>query len=142
MSRPGPRAAIWFRGLIVPLALAVMLMHTVIAGPATASSHPDAHFDPAGHHSPSTGSAMTPAAVMGEHPAMSGEDCGDHDHACVFTRAAGIDIPPVVLVLLIWAFLSLSVAGLYRPARRGIVVLGRPPPWAIRTHLQLQVVRC
>ncbi|WYY05288.1 hypothetical protein RVF83_04090 [Gordonia rubripertincta] len=120
-----------------------MLMHTVIAGPGVAPAHPDADADPghAGHHA--VGDAqMVPAAVMGEPPSMSGDDCGDHDHACVFTRAAGIDIPPVVLVLLVWAFLSLSVAGLYRPARRGIVVLGRPPPWAIRDHLQLQVIRC
>ncbi|MHC3003151.1 hypothetical protein [Gordonia sp. GN26] len=141
MSRPAPRTAIRFRGLILPLALAVMLMHTVIAGPGTAPGHSDAHPGHAGHHAVGD-TQMAPAAVMGEPPSMSGDDCGDHDHACVFTRAAGVDIPPVALVLLVWAFLSLSVAGLCRPARRGVAVLGRPPPWAIRNHLQLQVIRC
>ncbi|MCK8614881.1 hypothetical protein [Gordonia sp. C13] len=141
MSRPAPRTATCFRGLILPLALAVILMHTVIAGPGTAPGQPGADPGHAGHHA--VGHAqMAPAAVMGEPPSMSGDDCGDHDHACVFTRAAGVDIPPVVLVLLVWAFLSLSVAGLYLPARRGASVLGRPPPWAIRNHLQLQVIRC
>ncbi|MDS1114168.1 hypothetical protein RD149_10330 [Gordonia westfalica] len=131
-----------YRGLILPLVLAVMLMHTVIAGPAATDGGPGSH-SPAGHQAAATSHpGMTPAAMIGEAPSMSGADCGDHDHGCVFIRAADLDLPAAALVLLAWAFLSLSAAALYRRARRRVVVLGRPPPWAIHSHLQLQVIRC
>ncbi|ATD72490.1 MULTISPECIES: hypothetical protein [Gordonia] len=149
MTRHRARTVRRYRGLILPLALAVMLMHTVVAGPAEAESRAGAEgragsHSHAGHQTAAASSepGMTHAAVMGEAPSMSGADCGDHDHGCVFTRAADIDLPTAALVLLVWAFLSLSAAARYRPARRGVVVLGRPPPWAIRSHLQLQVIRC
>lgn len=143
MTRHRARTVRRYRGLILPLALAVMLMHTVVAGPAGAERSAGSHSH-AGHQTAAASSepGMTHAAVMGEAPSMSGADCGDHDHGCVFTRAADIDLPTAALVLLVWAFLSLSAAARYRPARRGVVVLGRPPPWAIRSHLQLQVIRC
>lgn len=75
-------------------------------------------------------------------PTMTGTmDCGPHQHACVFVRD---DLPPliplIVVILLVWGFPEprLLPAWVVGSVRR----LGRPPPWAMPTHLSLSVIRC
>ncbi|MFE0751611.1 hypothetical protein [Gordonia sp. NPDC058843] len=137
------------RGLVLVLALAVMLMHTVVSGhagsPASVASRPghsqagspggDGGMSHHGGHS-----ALTAATLMSAPEMSAADDCGEHMHDCVFTRAAGVDLPVVVLVLLVWA---LAVLPRVTDTVRGrTTILGRPPPWAIPSHLQLQVIRC
>ncbi|AFR50891.1 hypothetical protein [Gordonia sp. KTR9] len=143
------------RGLVLVLALAVMLMHTVVSGH---SGSPASSASAAGHsqagpsggdsgmshhagHSAHSGSSTMSAAPELTGPEMTDtDDCGEHSHDCVFIRAAGVDLPAVVLVLLVWSLAALPrIADI---ARRRTTVLGRPPPWAIYSHLQLQVIRC
>lgn len=161
------------RWLVVLLALAVMLMHTVVSGHAGSSAtgagseasganhtsaasqagHAEAQHSRAGHsqtgHSGGDGgmsshadhSALSASPTVASAPEMAGaDDCGEHSHDCVFTRAAGVDLPAVVLVLLFWSLAALP--RIVDTARRRTTVLGRPPPWAMYSHLQLQVIRC
>ena len=131
------------------LALAVMLMHTVVSGHAgTPAGHSQSGHGGSGqsgapgemaHHGDH--SALTASATMTSAPEMTGtDDCGEHSHDCVFTRAAGIDLPAVVLVLLLWS--SAALPRIVDTVRARTTILGRPPPWAVYSHLQLQVIRC
>ncbi|WP_439030465.1 hypothetical protein [Gordonia terrae] len=150
MSRrrhPGHRVVVRRRGLVFVLVLAVMLMHTVVSGHAGAPAAATAGHEMPGHsagHPESHGvddAAMVASPVMVSAPEMTAsEDCGDHVHDCVFTRAADVDLPAVVLVLLVWALAVLP--RVTDTVRHRTTVLGRPPPWAIPSHLQLQVIRC
>ncbi|UCZ87913.1 hypothetical protein [Gordonia sp. WA4-43] len=133
--RTGRGAVVRRRALVLLLALAVMLMHTVVSG----------HGGPSGgesgmsHHAEH--SALTASSTMTSAPEMTGtDDCGEHSHDCVFIRAAGVDLPAVVLVLLLWSLAALP--RIVDTARRRTTILGRPPPWAMYSHLQLQVIRC
>ena len=124
------------------LALAVMLMHTVVSGhpgAGSAASGPEEHDSGMSHHADH--SALTASSTMIAAPEMAGtDDCGEHSHDCVFIRASGVDLPAVVLVLLVWSLAVLP--RIADTARRRTTVLGRPPPWAVYSHLQLQVIRC
>ncbi|MEO9326360.1 hypothetical protein [Gordonia aurantiaca] len=141
--------------LVFLLALAVMLMHTVIAGPAGTSSDGAVHHVPVHDEEPAAPSGTggtpqvshalsataAPPVMTADAPVMTGDDdCGDHIHGCVFIRVAETDRPAAVLVLLVWVFPSVPLVP--RRTHHVVVRLGRPPPWAVHTHLQLQVIRC
>lgn len=115
-------------GLLVP---AVVAMHALL-GPV----HPRvAHPMPPAH----TGMQMTASTDDAAHMS-SGDHCAVLGHHCVSLRA--IDFPaiePAVLPLLVFAILLFAMAALVSP---GVRTLGRPPPWAIRDHLRLGVIRC
>ncbi|OUC80073.1 hypothetical protein [Gordonia lacunae] len=150
----GRGAVVRRRGFVLVLALAVMLMHTVVsghpgagsaasgpshAGAGSAASGPEEHDSGMSHHADH--SALTASSTMIAAPEMAGtDDCGEHSHDCVFIRASGVDLPAVVLVLLVWSLAVLP--RIADTARRRTTVLGRPPPWAVYSHLQLQVIRC
>ncbi|MET4166593.1 MULTISPECIES: hypothetical protein [Gordonia] len=140
----GRGAEVRRRGFILALAVAVMLMHTVVsghpgAGAGSEASEPGRSDRGMSHHADH--SAFTSSSTMTAAPEMTGtDDCGEHSHDCVFIRASGVDLPAVVLVLLVWSLAVLP--RISDTARRRTTVLGRPPPWAVYSHLQLQVIRC
>lgn len=106
-------------------------MHALI-GPV----HPWApHVMPPTH----TGMQMT-ASSDNASQMSSGDHCAVLGHHCVSLRA--IDFPavePAILPILLFAMLLFAMAALVSP---GVRTLGRPPPWAIRDHLCLGVIRC
>ncbi|OCH81720.1 hypothetical protein [Gordonia sp. UCD-TK1] len=146
--RTGRGGVVRRRALVLLLALAVMLMHTVVSGhggpsgggAGSGASGPELHGESGmSHHAEH--SALTASSTMTSAPEMTGtDDCGEHSHDCVFIRAAGVDLPAVVLVLLLWSLAALP--RIVDTARRRTTILGRPPPWAMYSHLQLQVIRC
>lgn len=116
----------WLRVCVVGLlAIAVLLMHSLVAGAPREA-----------HHSSAT---MTNAADP-EVSHMS--DAGDCvlGHHCVFVRADDAPLPPVILLVLVWGFAAPPALMGIAPALLGH--LGRPPPWAQPTHLSLSVIRC
>lgn len=140
-------------GLVV---FGVMTMHTVTAGSPHAQSTagtPDAgaqssmsHAAMAGGAGAATGAphgtatAMSTAAPDRPDTQASGDHCEMMGHACEFIRA---DNPPpalAVLLVLAWGFVAAPVL----TGRWAAVVRrpGRPPPWAMPTHLELSVIRC
>ncbi|GAC70618.1 hypothetical protein [Gordonia soli] len=70
----------------------------------------------------------------------SAHDCGVHQHGCVFARSGAPEIPLIIAILFWWGFPMVRAALGARPA--GLFRLGRPPPWAVFSHLRLQVIRC
>ncbi|QTI70070.1 DUF6153 family protein [Gordonia polyisoprenivorans] len=121
------------------LAIAVLLMHSLVAGTpreAHAATHHSAEHYGTEHHSAAT---MTDAADP-EVSHMS--DAGDCvlGHHCVFVRADDAPLPPIILLVLVWGFAALPALVGIAPALLGH--LGRPPPWAQPTHLSLSVIRC
>ena len=125
----------WLRVCVVGLlAIAVLLMHSLVAG-APREAHAAPHQSTE-HHSIAT---MTNAADP-EVSHMS--DAGDCvlGHHCVFVRADDAPLPPVILLMLVWGFAALPALMGIAPALLGH--LGRPPPWAQPTHLSLSVIRC
>ncbi|ACY23556.1 hypothetical protein Gbro_4416 [Gordonia bronchialis DSM 43247] len=140
----------WGIALLVAIVVAVPLMHIVVAacGPATATS---SATSASGHHStpvapethsphPATAPVIMPGTDQSGASMGPGDDCDAHTHGCAFLRGADVDPPPIIMVALIWGFLVLAGTVLRGfPVR---TVLGRPPPWAMRSHLELQVIRC
>lgn len=145
--------------VLIALVVAIPLMHVVVAvcadhgrgSHAVSPTHVDhtAHAQTPNTQTPNTPAPHTPtpgvptltAVVSSADDSMGpGDHCDAHGHPCSFVRADDADPPVVVLVLLVWAFLL--AAGLCRRGFPAVHVLGRPPPWAIRTHLELQVIRC
>ncbi|MGC5256028.1 hypothetical protein ACPXCG_06710 [Gordonia sp. DT218] len=124
-------------GLLLTIAMAILIMHTVVAQCASGGGHHEASA--ADRPQPSTVMQSAQHEVLDE-TSMSGTDCGLHQHACVFIRAADPDVIVLAVLVLAWGFpippLLRSVRGRRRPRP------GRPPPWAMPTHLQLQVIRC
>ncbi|MDL9935124.1 hypothetical protein QSJ18_00025 [Gordonia sp. ABSL1-1] len=72
---------------------------------------------------------------------MTADDgCAGHLHDCTYLRADDADPPHPALVPLVWGFAPL--VPIIRPGFGVLTVLGRPPPWAIPSHLVLRVIRC
>ncbi|WP_419229827.1 hypothetical protein [Gordonia sp. CPCC 205515] len=116
------------------MAFAILVMHSVIAHCVT----PEHAGAP--QHSTSVPMLTSSAASIEQAHLSPAPDCDEHQHACVFIRDGEPVIPLILLVLLSWGFPEVR-------ALRGrflgwVRVLGRPPPWAIPNHLQLQVIRC
>ncbi|MGJ0118290.1 hypothetical protein ACQ7HM_03695 [Williamsia sp. MIQD14] len=120
------------------LALAVAVMHVLVL--CGGAAHGDRHTMGAG----STASgAMTHAAVMTattdrtERFGASSVDCAGHDHGCVFLRGEVI-----ALVVILGAVTLLAppvhLSGVW--IRRRPAMLGRAPPWAVHSHLDLSVI--
>ncbi|GAC50511.1 hypothetical protein GOACH_25_00470 [Gordonia aichiensis NBRC 108223] len=84
---------------------------------------------------------MTMAGSAGADSQMSsGDHCAILGHHCLSLRA--IDFPslePAVVPILVFAALLFAMVAVWIPTVRP---LGRPPPWAIRGHLCLNVIRC
>lgn len=124
--------------LLAVTAFAVLVMHAAggsHCGIATAQSQPSmshqAHASAAGHHS--TMSASEGVVVEKAGATM---DCA-MAASCTFVLPGGAAIVVVaILVLLAYGPRDLFVR-LVIPRR---VVLGRPPPWAIPSHLRLGVL--
>ncbi|MXP21980.1 hypothetical protein GIY30_11535 [Gordonia sp. HNM0687] len=111
--------------------LAILLMHSVVAG--SFEPHPaPAHTSMAAIHG-------APQSL--DEPVMhDAVDCDTHQHPCVFLRSDDPVVIALAVLVLAWGF---PIPPLLRsiPARlRGRS--GRPPPWAMPTHLRLQVIRC
>ncbi|WAC53739.1 hypothetical protein [Gordonia sp. SL306] len=124
-------------GLLLTIAMAILIMHTVVAHCATGGGH---HEPSAADHPPS--SSVMQAAQQGilDDTTMSGTDCGLHQHACVFIRAGDPDVIILAVLVLAWGF---PIPPLLRSVRGRLRLrAGRPPPWAMPTHLRLQVIRC
>ncbi|MFF0709864.1 hypothetical protein [Gordonia sputi] len=120
-------ARLGFAGLLV---LAVVVMHGLV-GP----THAELPAAPPMH----AGMQMGPSTGADSHMS-SGDHCAVLGHHCLSLRA--IDFPtiePAVVGVLVFAALLLALATVWMPAVRR---LGRPPPWAIRDHLCLNVIRC
>jgi len=120
-------ARIGFAGLLV---FAVVVMHGLL-GPTHAESRamPPAHAEMQMMQSAGADAGMS-----------SGDHCAVLGHHCLSLRA--IDFPtiePAMVAILVFAALLLAMAAVWMPAVRQ---LGRPPPWAIRDHLCLNVIRC
>ncbi|MFW0788281.1 hypothetical protein [Gordonia sp. CPCC 205333] len=123
--------------LLVAMSFAVLLMHSALGGHcATAAPM---------HHATSTAvdppmdnhSSMTSAAAgQTADKASPTSDCA-MPGSCTFVLPGGAAIVVLaILVLVVFAPRNLFVR-LVIPRR---VVLGRPPPWAIATHLSLGVL--
>ncbi|MYR07146.1 hypothetical protein GTV32_12885 [Gordonia sp. SID5947] len=123
-------------GLLLTIAMAIVLMHTVVAHCATGGEHSSSA---AGHPQPSTVVQSAQHEIL-DDTSMSGTDCGLHQHACVFVRAGDPDVIVLAVLVLAWGF---PIPPLLRSVRGRLRLrAGRPPPWAVLTHLQLQVIRC
>ncbi|MDL9946636.1 hypothetical protein QSJ19_13770 [Gordonia sp. ABSL11-1] len=124
-------------GLIMALAMAILVMHSVIAHCAT--GHEATGQEIGGSHGQST--MHSAHQSLDDRDTIGGAgDCDPHDHACVFIRAGEPAVVILGILVLAWGFPI-------PPLLRSIRVLrtlraGRPPPWAMPTHLQLQVIRC
>lgn len=127
--------------LLIGVAFAVVLMHSVIMHADADGHHPTMTAMPAGAGAGTAAPAVADASDHAHRQQISsGADCDMHMHPCVFVRA---DLPVLLFVLV--ALLWWGFPGLRRPATRWsarIVELGRPPPWARYSHLDLQVIRC
>ncbi|NDK88942.1 hypothetical protein GYA93_05020 [Gordonia desulfuricans] len=125
----------WWARVVGALLLVagVALMHTVVAGPATTMP---AHAMHDGQTVPPAMASQTqdPDTQMGD-----GDHC-DLGHHCTFVRGDDVPLPPVILVVLIWILVAPLVLRDLWPAV--VQRLGRPPPWAVPTHLELAVIRC
>ena len=86
------------------------------------------------------GAVMTAATASSGDSHMGDGDHCELGHPCMFVLGGGVPLPPVILVLLVWGFAALPVlVGMCAAVARR---LGRPPPWAMPTHLTLSVIRC
>lgn len=121
--------------------MAVLAMHGLVGPTHTSASRAAA---PAHSGMPSSGvptPEMTMAGSAGSDSQMSsGDHCAILGHHCLSLRA--IDFPslePAVVPILVFAALLFAMVAVWIPTVRP---LGRPPPWAIRDHLCLNVIRC
>ncbi|ROZ99301.1 hypothetical protein [Gordonia sp. OPL2] len=124
-------------GLLLGLAMAILVMHSVVAHCAT--GHESSGQEMTGSHSQSS---MHPVQqALDDRDTIGGAgDCDPHDHACVFIRAGEPAVVILGILVLAWGF---PIPPLLRSIRVGRSLrAGRPPPWAMPTHLQLQVIRC
>ncbi|MEE4022177.1 hypothetical protein V1Y59_03715 [Gordonia sp. PKS22-38] len=119
-------------GLLLGIAFAILLMHSVVA----LADHRD-HGETAAAHGPTVVHAAQhePAPVMDD----AGE-CDTHTHPCVFLRHDDPVVPAVAVLVLAWGFPLPPLLRSIHTRRHGRS--GRPPPWAMPTHLRLQVIRC
>ncbi|MFW0783119.1 hypothetical protein AAFP35_01240 [Gordonia sp. CPCC 206044] len=128
-----PRSAV-VAGLLLGLAAAILFMHSVIA-----------HCVTGGHHAAEQQGRQQVTMQSSTHeldvPTIGGAlDCMPAQHACVFIRAGEPDIVILAVLVLAWGF---PLPALLRSVRATLILRsGRPPPWAIPTHLQLSVIRC
>ncbi|OZC33559.1 hypothetical protein [Gordonia polyisoprenivorans] len=135
----------WLRVCVVGLlAIAVLLMHSLVAG-APREAHAAPHQSPEDHSTEHHSTEHHSIATMtnAADPEVSHmSDAGDCvlGHHCVFVRADDAPLPPVILLVLVWGFAALPALMGIAPALLGH--LGRPPPWAQPTHLSLSVIRC
>lgn len=114
-------------------ALAILLMHSVVVG----------SFDT--HRAPDPGrNAMTVvhgASHSVDEPTMhDAVDCDEHQHPCVFLRNDEPVVIALAVLVLAWGFPIPPLLRSIHARLRGRS--GRPPPWAMPTHLRLQVIRC
>ncbi|MGW0452367.1 hypothetical protein [Gordonia sputi] len=120
-------ARLGFAGLLV---LAVVVMHGLL-GP----THVESSAMPPAHAGMQMGPPAGAAADM-----SSSDHCAVLGHHCKSLRATDFPaVEPVIVWILVFAALLLALATVWMPAVRR---LGRPPPWAIRDHLCLNVIRC
>lgn len=135
-----PRVGLARALTILVLGLGVALMHSFVGGSEMAT--------PMDHGSSTMGQGtaapgevqMSAAPTASQQTHMSDGDHCELGHPCVFVMGGGIPLPPVILVLLMWGF---AAAPVLRGQWTAIIGrLGRPPPWAMPTHLTLSVIRC
>ncbi|MGW0035244.1 DUF6153 family protein [Gordonia sp. NPDC003376] len=128
----------WVRvAVILTVALALALMHALVAGPAMPMH--DTQNAHGSHSAPGSAPTMTSESKATDTHMGSGDHC-DLGHQCHLVRGDDVPLPPVILVILIWVLAAPPVlAGTWSGAVR---LLGRPPPWAVPTHLELAVIRC
>ncbi|AZG46318.1 hypothetical protein [Gordonia insulae] len=124
-------------GLLLGIAFAILLMHSVVAH-CVSDDAALGHYDSGASHGYST--TISSAQSLADETMGAAGDCGAHQHACVFVRAGEPDVFVPVLLLLWWGF---PVPPLLQSVRARLNLrAGRPPPWAMPSHLQLQVIRC
>ncbi|MGV9709328.1 hypothetical protein ACWDTI_01500 [Gordonia sp. NPDC003424] len=117
----------------IVLVLAILAMHSLVA-------HCGPNHEAAVAHSTSSPILAAAHESSGQTHLSATPDCDEPGHGCVFIRAGDPVLPFLVLLLFWWGFPDI---GALRSRFLGWVVrLGRPPPWAIPTITQLQVIRC
>lgn len=132
------------------MAFAVALMHSAVGGHCGSAAAQPMQSTPTAqsmqstvqpgvsitsHHGADQITATTQSGTIDK--AGPSVDCV-MDAACTFVLPGAAMIAAVaVLVLLVGPLRSLAP----RAIEPRVVVLGRPPPWAIPTHIQLQVIR-
>lgn len=121
-------------GLLLAVAASILLMHSVIAV-GTAGGH---HMSSASHDSTTT---ISSAAHQLDEPTMDDAgDCDTHQHPCMFLRNDDPVVIALAVLVLAWGF---PIPPLLRSIHARLAGRsGRPPPWAIPTHLRLRVIRC
>jgi hypothetical protein len=120
-------------GLLLAVAASILLMHSVIAVGTAGGHHP-----PSASHGSTT---IGPAAHQLDEPTMDDAgDCDTHQHPCMFLRNDDPVVIAIAVLVLAWGF---PIPPLLRSIHARLVGRsGRPPPWAMPTHLRMQVIRC
>ena len=135
--------------LVIAMAFAVLLMHSVMVharecGPGGHPAHQQSAVESESASAGAMPDLVTSVRESSKHvvhqQVSAGSDCDMHSHPCVFVRADAPLLLFVVLALFWWGFPTIRRA-VGRWCSR-IVELGRPPPWAQPTHLDLRVIRC
>ncbi|MFT4043950.1 MAG: hypothetical protein QM673_12390 [Gordonia sp. (in: high G+C Gram-positive bacteria)] len=119
---------VWLRWAVWLPVAAVVMMHML-----TASPHP-AGMSVTGPHQMS----MSQGAA---HSSFSdGQHCAVLGHHCLSPQAPDFPSTDLPVIAVLWFISALTVFVVrWIPA---IGRFGRAPPWSVRTHLQLSVIRC
>lgn len=128
--------------LLMLTSIAVVLMHSAFGAHCASAAMPASHHGaPVAHHDAVASSDHRP--TMGEQTRARGVDKASVADDCTMSVSCTFVLPGgaaiiVLAILIVIAYPPRELFARLVIARR--VVLGRPPPWAIATHLQLGVL--